>query len=222
MRKASRQFKTATCRVIPGAALLALAIALGGCASSNQASLAFASTGSSSTIAFESVDGPPPQVFERLVRAIDTESQSRSLAVVSREAPAAYRIRTYLSAQVRRGKTVIAWVWDVYDRNQERTIRLSGEEMAGKAGRDAWAAADDALLRRIAQSGLNGLSGALNGTPPAAPSAPEPRGPAVATAEDGKIALAYSPGPRANEYPVSEVRRVLEQPRTQTSETKGY
>jgi len=183
MRKIPRPLETATRRVMPGGILLALAMTLGGCASSsNQPSLAFASTGSGSTIAFESVDGPPPQVFERLVRVIDTESQGRSLAVVSREAPAAYRIRTYLSAQVRRGKTVIAWVWDVYDRNQERTVRLSGEEMAGKAGRDAWAAADDALLRRIAQSGLNGLSGALNGTSPAPPSAPEPRGPTVAAA----------------------------------------
>ena len=186
------QIGTALRRAAPLGVLLAFALAVSGCASGNQtASLAFASTGGSSTIAFESVDGPPPQVFERLVRVIDTESQTRSLAVVSREAPAAYRIRTYLSAQIRRGKTVIAWVWDVYDRNQERTIRLSGEEMAGKAGRDAWAAADDALLRRIAQSGLNGLTGALNGTSPA-PSAPEPRGPTVATAEDGKIALAYS------------------------------
>lgn len=180
-------------RALPLGALLALAFAVSGCASSNQASLAFASVGPSggATVAFESIDGPPPQVFERLVRAIDNESQTRSLAVVSREAPAAYRVRTYLSAQVRRGKTVIAWVWDVYDRNQERAIRLSGEEMAGKPGRDAWTAVDDALLRRIAQSGLNGLSGMINGTTPAEP-APEPRGPAVATVTGGDIALGYS------------------------------
>lgn len=186
---------TAIRRALPLGAVLALAFAVSGCASSNQASLAFASVGTAggSTVAFESVDGPPPQVFERLVRVIDSESQTRSLAVVSREAPAAYRIRTYLSAQVRRGKTVIAWVWDVYDRNQERAIRLSGEEVAGKPGRDAWAVADDALLRRIAQAGLNGLTSALNGTAPAEPApAPEPRGPSVAAATGGDIALGYS------------------------------
>lgn len=181
-------------RAMPLGVVLAMAFAVSGCASGNQASLAFASAGSSgaATVAFESIDGPPPQVFERLVRAIDSESQTRSLAVVSREAPAAYRIRTYLSAQVRRGKTVIAWVWDVYDRNQERAIRLSGEEMAGKPGRDAWSVADDALLRRIAQSGLNGLAGMINGTAPGEPVlAPEVRGPAVASA-GGDIALSYS------------------------------
>ena len=56
----------------------------------------------------------------------------------------------------------------------------------GKAGRDAWAAADDLVLRKIAQAGLSGLSGMISGTPadapPAAP-APGRRGPAVASAE---------------------------------------
>jgi hypothetical protein len=31
----------------------------------------------------------------------------------------------------------------VYDRDQQRALRLSGEEPAGKAGRDPWTAADD-------------------------------------------------------------------------------
>jgi len=63
-------------------------------------------------------------------------------------------------------------------------LRLSGEEASGKAGRDAWAAADDLVLRKIAQAGLSGLSGMINGTPDAAPApAPERRGPAVASME---------------------------------------
>ena len=93
-------------------------------------------------------------------------------------------MRSYLAAQVSRGRTTIAWVWDVYDRDQQRAIRLTGEEPAGKAGRDAWAAADDVVLRRIAQAGLTGLSGMINGTAPpdapAAPPTPRGRGPAVA------------------------------------------
>ncbi len=136
------------------------------------------------TVAFESVDGPPPQVFDRLVRALETESTARSFTIVSREAQASYRVRSYLSAQVRHGKTTIAWVWDVYDRDQERAVRLSGEEPAGKGGRDAWATADDQLMRRIALAGLNGLNGLISGTAPAqdspAPAAPRTSGPAIA------------------------------------------
>ena len=66
-------------------------------------------------------------------------------------------------------------------------LRLSGEEGAGKAGRDPWATADDLVLRKIAQGGLSGLSNMINGTPQQdAPPTPAPakRGPAVANAEE--------------------------------------
>lgn len=174
-----------TPRAILAAALLVVASVLGGCASGGAASDSFAmASGGGPTVAFESIDGPPPQVFDRMVGVLDSESKLRNLSIVSREGGASYRIRSYLSAQVVRGKTVIAWVWDVYDNNQQRALRLSGEEPAGKAGRDAWAAADDLVLRKIAQAGLSGLSGMINGTPAdAPPPAPGRRGPAVASAE---------------------------------------
>jgi len=183
------------------AATLLAACALGGCASTGggPASGAFAMAGGgAATVAFESIDGPPPPVFDRMVGVLDTESKLRNLAIVSRENAATYRVRGYLSAQVVRGRTMIAWVWDVYDGSQQRALRLSGEEPAGKVGRDAWAAADDMVLRKIAQAGLSGLSSMINGTPgdtPApAPAAPAPgkRGPAVAAAEPVDQALAYT------------------------------
>jgi len=175
-------------RAMIAAVLLVVAAALGGCAGGGAAgsgAYAMASTGGGSTVTFESIDGPPPQVFDRMVSVLDSESKLRNLSIVSREGRASYRVRSYLSAQVVRGKTVIAWVWDVYDNNQQRALRLSGEEAAGKSGRDAWAAADDLILRKIAQAGLSGLSGMINGTPDAAPApAPERRGPAVASVEE--------------------------------------
>jgi len=181
-------------RVVMVAMLLAAAGGLGGCANSGGASNAFAmvnSTGStpSPTVTFESIDGPPPQVFERMVSMLDSESKLRNLAIVSREGTASYRVRSYLSAQIVRGRTTIAWVWDVYDRDQLRALRLAGEEPASsKSGRDAWTAADDLVLRKIAQAGLSGLSGLINGTVPAdAPQpvpTPDKRGPAVASADE--------------------------------------
>jgi hypothetical protein len=184
-------------RMAPRAAmatvLLAIACGLGGCASgaaSNSFAMASNPSGPSGpTIAFESIDGPPPQVFERMVSMLDSESKLRSLSIVSREGAAAYRVRGYLAAEVNHGRTTIAWVWDVYDQNQQRALRLSGEEPAGKAGRDAWAAADDLVLRKIAQAGLSGLAGMINGAPagdaPAPPAAPPSRrGPAVASAAE--------------------------------------
>jgi hypothetical protein len=199
-----------TCRTAARAAvaivLLAAGCALGGCAGGGAASGSFAmapATGNGPTITFESIDGPPPQVFDRMVGVLDSESKLRNLTIVSREGTAAYRVRSYLAAEINHGRTMIAWVWDVYDQNQQRALRLSGEEPAGKAGRDAWAAADDLVLRKIAQAGLSGLSGFINGTPQDTPQpapAPAKRGPVVASADQasaspgeyGQSALGYT------------------------------
>ncbi|MBR0684593.1 hypothetical protein JQ594_01590 [Bradyrhizobium manausense] len=186
MREASSFLRRAGSRVL-AVMLLAAATALAGCAGGNAPANSYAmaapSAGSGATVAFESIDGPPPQVFDRMVGVLDSESKLRSLSVVSREGTAAYRVRSYLSAQIVRGKTMIAWVWDVYDANQQRALRLSGEEpAAAKGGKDPWQAADDLVLRKIAQAGFSGLSNMINGGPADAPgSVPGLRGPAVAS-----------------------------------------
>ena len=190
MRDASKTFALVSriaLRACVAGIIATAASALGGCASSGGSSGAFAmaSPSDSPTVAFDSIDGPPPQVFDRMVSVLDSETKMRNLAIVSREDQAAYRVRSYLSAEVAHGKAMIAWVWDVYDRDQQRAMRISGEEPAGKAGRDAWAAADDMVLRRIAQAGLAGLASMINGTPDTPAPAPPPgkHGPAVASAE---------------------------------------
>ena len=178
-------------RAAIAAVLLAIAGALGGCAGGGAGSGAFAMAGGGGpTVAFESIDGPPPQIFDRMVNVLDSESKLRNLSVVSREGSATYRVRSYLAAQVSPGgRTTIAWVWDVYDRDQQRALRLSGEEPAGKPGRDAWTAADDLVLRKIAQAGFSGLGAIVNGAappdepPPAPTPTPDRRGPAVASIE---------------------------------------
>jgi hypothetical protein len=169
------------------AVFLAATLGLGGCANvpgAGDAMNAQASMSTGATVAFESVDGPPPQVFERWVNLLDSEARLRNLAVVSRADSAAFRVRSYLAAQIRGGQTSIAWVWDVYDRDQNRALRVSGEEQTGKGSRDAWASADDVVLRRIAQAGLTGLNNMINGGAPGEPvPAPAPRGngPAIAS-----------------------------------------
>ena len=172
---------------IKASLLLGFAALLVGCAGGvTTASNSYAQIGNGTTVAFESIDGPPPHVFQRMVGLLDLESKARNFSVVSREAPAAYRVRSYLSAQIYRNRTVIAWVWDVYDRDGQRALRLSGEEAVTKSGRDAWAAADDALLRRIAQSGLTGLTGIASGGAPIEPqpaASPRDTGPAMASAQ---------------------------------------
>ena len=207
MREASAHPKSAGSLSLRGcfaALLLVAASGLGGCAGGGTASRAFVMASNGQTVAFDSIDGPPPQVFDRMVGVLDSEGKLRNLAIVSREGQAVYRVRGYLAAQVAHGRTTIAWVWDVYDRDQQRALRLSGEEPAGKAGRDPWSAADDLVLRKIAQAGLSGLSSMVDGTsqetaPRPSPAPAEP-GQMVASTEppsppsggDGTIALSYT------------------------------
>jgi hypothetical protein len=173
------------------ASIAVLGCVVSGCSTDGQGLQAFAQqTSGGPTLAFESIDGPPPAVFERLVGVLNSEAQGRPVLIAARDTPAAYHVRSYLSAQVRRGRSVIAWVFDVYDHDQQRALRLSGEEPAGKAGRDAWAAADDQVLRRIAQAGLSGIA-AFFGRGEALPAPQGPnRGPAIASADDSVAATA--------------------------------
>lgn len=168
----------------------ATALALGGCVSDGGgSSISAMNMAGGAGLAFDSVDGPPPQVFNRFVEALNTEAQARALPTTSRQEPSAYRVRAYLAAQTSRKQTSIAWVFDIYEAGQQRTLRLSGEEPVGRAARgDAWAAADEQLLRRIAQKGLADVAALMNGGAPAGTSrpssAPATAGPAVANAAE--------------------------------------
>ena len=128
------------------------------------------------TVTFESIDGLPPGQFQQLVRNLNYEAQTRRLAVISRESPSAYRVRGYLAAKVTKRETTISWVWDVFDGDDRRALRIAGEETAksGKSGRhrDAWSVADDAMLRRIAGSSMDQLAAFLS-SPEVAPSTPD-------------------------------------------------
>jgi len=138
--------------------IAALAVACAACTETTSSNVALTTGSSGPTIAFESIDGPPVGVFNRLVDNISSEAQSRNVAIASREGAANYRVRGYLAAQVIRGRTHISWVWDVYDDDRLRALRIVGEEAGGRAGADPWSVADEAMLRRIARASMERLA----------------------------------------------------------------
>src|SRR5665647_858029 len=155
----------------PGMVLAAgCAVGLAGCVYDGQPNLSAAQP-RGATVAFESIDGPPPAQFATLVHNLNDEAQTRGLAVISRENPSAYRVRGYLAAKVVKGQTTIGWVWDVFDGDEHRALRITGEETAPGRQRDAWTAADDAMLQRIARTSMEQLA-AFRTSPEVAPSTP--------------------------------------------------
>ena len=108
------------------------------------------------SVAVESIDGPPPAVHEKFLRALKEEAGERRITVVT-SGDADYHLRGYLASHAESGATSIAWAWDVYDSGQQRAFRLSGNDKAGAAG-TGWTTADEQVLRRIARNGLDQLA----------------------------------------------------------------
>jgi hypothetical protein len=158
------------------------AAALGGCVSDGGPA-AVAQGPAGATIAFESIDGPPRPVFDKMVDSLKRAAARKQLAVVTREGAAAYRVRGYMAANVIKGRTHIDWVWDVYDVGRQRSLRITGDEATNRGLREAWAGADDATVGRIADTSIERLAAFVGGAP-VAPSEPvTASGPAVAEAE---------------------------------------
>ena len=193
----SRAKRSGQRKVFGWLALGALALLTAGCTAEGPSPTA--SQGFGPTVAFESVDGPPPQVFQRLVKVLETEGATRHISVVSRDANPSYRVRSYYAAQIKRGtrNVSIAWVWDVYSGDQSRAARLSGTEPAGTAGANAWDAASDQILQKISQAGLSGLTNLVNGgNAPAQPApVPEATGPAMAALPAAETPQTDAPSP---------------------------
>jgi hypothetical protein len=162
-------------RRVGPAAVAVFATSLAGCSSKLDSFAAAASTGA--TITFESIDGPPPEVFRKLVNVLNDEAGVYRIAVVPRAAPATYPIRGSKSAMVdRKNRTSFSWVWDVYDADKNRVLRLAGEEPAAAAGRrqDAWAVANEQVLHGMSRSGMERIAAFLNSDRPLPQIAPEP------------------------------------------------
>lgn len=162
------------------ASLLLCAAALGGCVTNGQyAGSAAALQGA--TVAFDQIDGLPRAQFDKLVQKLNDEAQTRRLAVLSRESASAYRVRGTIAATVERNRTVISWTWDVVDKDDRRALRITGAEAVKGRHRDGWAAADDAVLKRIAGSSMDQLAAFLT-SPEALQAAGQPVGFTLASA----------------------------------------
>jgi len=172
-------------RLGPTVAALLAAFALTACQTGDGSKpVAGISSPSAKSIAFESIDGPPQPVFNKLVASLTTEADARQVQVVSRESDAAYRVRGYLAASVEGGNGSVDWAWEVFDKDRERVLRVAGVEPVGK-GKDVWGGLDDAMVSRIAAQSLDEITTRLapaSSAPRARPAKTQPAAPLEAPA----------------------------------------
>lgn len=152
-------------------ATMLLALALAGCNTTGSQTAVNGARGA--TVAFDSIDGPPREVFDRLVQDLNSEAQARRLAVVSRADSSAYRVRGYLVAGASPKQSSINWIWDVYDNRRQRVLRIAGEQTFKGKHRDAWQALDGAAVQKIAKDSMDQLAAFLTSPETSSP-APSP------------------------------------------------
>ena len=201
-------------RLGPAAAALLAAFALTACQTGDGSKpVAGISSSGSKSIAFESIDGPPQPVFNKLVASLTSEADAQQIKVVSRDSEAAYRVRGYLAASVQGGKGSVDWAWEVFDKDRERVLRVAGVEQVGK-GKDVWGGLDDAMVDRIASQSLTEITTRLaeaSTTPrtrPAkvTPASAEPtEAPAVRTDDGPPVASAQDPADGPSDIPADAV-----------------
>lgn len=137
-------------------------------------------------VAFESIEGLPNDLEQTLARDLDEEATNEHIAIAPAGADAPYRVRSYLAAHAKGADTTFVWAWDVYDTDLHHAIRLTGEEHGKGKG---WAAADEALVHRIARTGMQQLATFI-ASPPAAVPPSAPHGGAVVASDDARTQVA--------------------------------
>jgi len=158
-------------------ACLALCLATADCASVGQSLASFAQARERGvSVAFEPIEGLAGDNNAALVRDLTEEAAAFHIAIVPEGGEAAYRIRSYVATHAGRQSAsartsagtvgTVSWAWDVYDSALHRAVRLSGEERTA-GGKSA--AIDEALLRRIARTGMEQLADFMATNPPAGP-----------------------------------------------------
>ena len=158
-------------------ACLVLCLATTDCASVGQSLASFAQARERGvSVAFEPIEGLAGDNNAALVRDLTEEAAAFHIAIVPEGGEAAYRIRSYVATHAGRQSAsartsagtvgTVSWAWDVYDSALHRAVRLSGEERTA-GGKNA--AIDEALLRRIARTGMEQLADFMATNPPAGP-----------------------------------------------------
>ncbi|QIB32772.1 hypothetical protein [Ancylobacter pratisalsi] len=196
------RFRRRIRRHMPAGAALLAALALGAC-QTGEGSRPLASadiTTGTKPIAFESIDGPPEAVFNKLVASLATEADARRIRVVSRESDPVYRVRGYLAASVENGKGTVDWVWDVFDADRQRVLRVAGAENVGP-GKDVWKEVDGDTVNRIAAQSLDEISTRLAQGLPPKPTGAVPQGAPDAAAEPAPEDLGPPPAVRTDDGP---------------------
>ncbi len=135
---------------------------------------------SGATVAFASIEGPPPALAARFIDQLAAASASRAIVTADPQS-ANYLVRGYLTAYAVPEGTAITYVWDVFDNQKHHAQRVDDTITLKASAGDPWSLADEAVMASIAGKSADDLAAYLSNTPEAVAVAAQPTARLAAT-----------------------------------------
>jgi hypothetical protein len=118
------------------------------------------------SVAFVSVDGPPAEVSASFSQIMAREAAAHDI-VVADVKKARYLVRGYLSAYATADGAAVEYVWDVFNKEKQRTQRVDDVLDVKGDGADPWRIVGEAALASVAAKSADDLAAFLSNTPEA-------------------------------------------------------
>jgi hypothetical protein len=123
------------------------------------------------SVAFVSVEGPPAAISRNFSQIMTREATARDIAVAD-DKKARYLVRGYLSAYATTDGAAVEYVWDVFNKDKQRTQRVNDVLEVKGEGADPWRIVGEAALTSVAAKSADDLAAYLSNTPEAVAAAP--------------------------------------------------
>jgi hypothetical protein len=144
------------------------------------------------SVAFVSVEGPPAAVSASFSQSLAREAAAQDIVIADAK-KAHYLVRGYLSAYATEDGAAIEYVWDIFNKDKQRTQRVNDVLQVKGDGSDPWRIVSEAALASVAARSADDLAAFLSNTPEAvaAVGAPAAAGQPLAVSEGRP--LSYAP-----------------------------
>jgi hypothetical protein len=118
------------------------------------------------TVAFVSVDGPPAAISASFAQIMAREATAHDIVIADAK-KARYLVRGYLSASQTTDGAEVDYVWDVFNKDKQRTQRVDDAIAVKGDGADPWRIVGEAALTSVAAKSADDLASFLSNTPEA-------------------------------------------------------
>jgi hypothetical protein len=142
------------------------------------------------SVAFVSVDGPPAAISASFSQIMAREAAAHDIVIADAK-KARYLVRGYLSASQTADGAEVDYVWDIFNKDKQRTQRVDDAIEIKGDGADPWRIVGEAALASVAAKSADDLAAFLSNTPEAVAAARAPAAPPLTVSEAKP--LSYAP-----------------------------